>query len=226
MDLRLWLRVMIMAAMFIAVLFGPAGTMAWPAAWVMLAEFFGGCTAILAILARENPALLAERLRSRIRSAGQPLWDQVLMAIFPVLFMGWLALMGLDAGRYGWLRLPFEVKVAGDILLFVWFWLMRFVLRANTFLIPIVRIQHDRGQTVVSTGPYAVVRHPMYSSMLLLFVAMPMAVGSGWGLVSSLALSALIILRTALEERTLANELEGYATYRSKVRYRLIPQIW
>jgi|SRR5271165_124821 len=226
MNLRFWLRIIIRFAIFIAALFGSAGTVAWPAAWVMLVEFFAGCIVIFAILAREDPALLSERLKSRIHSAGQPLWDQLLMALFLVLFMGWMVLMGLDAGRFSWLRLPVAVEVAGDVLLVVGFWLMRCVFRANPFLIPVVRIQRDRGQTVVSTGPYAIVRHPMYSSLLLLFVAMPMAVGSGWGLVASVALSALIVLRTALEDRTLANELEGYVAYRSRIRYRLIPLIW
>ncbi len=212
------------AAFFAAVLFGCAGTLRWPAGWGFLVVFFGATSLITLDLARHDPALLDERMKPLIQRV-QPLWDRVLIAIIGVLFFGWLALMGLDA-RFGWSRVPLAVQALGLAGLAGGMWIAGRAFQANRFLLPVVRVQSERGHTVVSAGPYAIVRHPMYSGVLVLFLATPLALGSWWGLLLSGVLTVGIGIRTVMEERELKAQLAGYQEYCGEVRWRLVPGVW
>jgi protein-S-isoprenylcysteine O-methyltransferase Ste14 len=209
------------AAAMALLLFGGAGTMAWPAGWVFLAEFIAGVVWLSWMLARHDPALLAERMRPPVQR-GQPLWDKIVLSGFIVAFAGWLLLMGRCHGS----SVPLWLQVVGaaGVALSVWMWDR--VMRENTFLAPVVRIQNERGHRVVTTGPYRIVRHPLYAAVLIFFFATPLLLGSVYGLAGSLVLTAGIGIRTALEERELRRNLPGYTDYAARVRYRLVPYLW
>jgi protein-S-isoprenylcysteine O-methyltransferase Ste14 len=212
-------------AVFAALLFGSAGTVLWPAGWVFIAIFFGFALAIVLWLAREDPELLAERLSSPIQS-GQPLWDKVFVAAITLLFLAWLIVMPLDAVRFGWSEVPGWLQLLGALGLLLSFYIVFLTFRENAYLAPVVKLQEERGQSVVTTGPYRYVRHPMYSSMFVFFPGSALLLGSWWGLLLCPVLLGLLVWRTTLEDRMLKNELAGYDEYARNVRYRLIPRVW
>jgi protein-S-isoprenylcysteine O-methyltransferase Ste14 len=208
-----------------AVLFGAAGTLRWPAAWVYLGVFavmsFGGGF----WLARHDPALLKERLGSLFQR-DQKGWDKLWMIPMLVVWLGGFVLIGIDAGRFHWSHVPLSLQVLGFALLCLGSYLVMLTFKANSYAAPVVKIQKERGHQVVTSGPYAYVRHPMYSGALLVSVGVPLLLGSWWGLAAGALLLVAIGVRAALEERTLKAELEGYADYATKVRYRLVPLVW
>jgi protein-S-isoprenylcysteine O-methyltransferase Ste14 len=210
---------------FAALLFGAAGTVRWPAAWAYLILFSTGALWITLRLARRDPALLSERLKSPWQK-GQPFWDKVLIVPMMIAWCAWLVLMGLDAVRYRWSLMPMWLQVVGAALIIVSFWMIDRVFRENPFLAAVVRIQTERGHRVVSTGPYATVRHPLYASMLILLPATGLLLGSWAGLAASAVFLGGIVFRTAMEDRELQRGLAGYPEYAARVRYRLIPLIW
>jgi protein-S-isoprenylcysteine O-methyltransferase Ste14 len=207
---------------FAALLFVSAGTVLWTAGWVFMAIFFGFALAITLWLAREHPVLLAERLSPPIQR-GQPLWDKVFVAAIVLLFVAWLILMPLDAVRLGWSEVPGWLQVLGAVGLVLSFYVLFLTFRENAYLALVVKVQEERGQTVVTSGPYRYVRHPMYASMFLFFPGCALLLGSWWGLLLCLVILGLLIWRTTLEDRMLKNELAGYEEYARQVRYRLIP---
>ncbi|MGO4575398.1 isoprenylcysteine carboxylmethyltransferase family protein [Cupriavidus sp. 2TAF22] len=213
------------ALVFAALLFGAAGTLAWPAAWAYLALFFGGGIWVTWRLARHDPALLAERMKPPLQR-GQPLWDRIFMLVLIVAWCGWLVLMGLDAARFRWSAMPLWLHGLGAVLLALSLAAIDRVFRENTFLAPVVRIQHERGHRVVSSGPYAVVRHPLYAAVLVFLPANALLLGSWWGVAGALLLAGGIVFRTAMEDRELLRGLDGYAAYAARVRYRLVPFVW
>ncbi|WP_020204209.1 MULTISPECIES: methyltransferase family protein [Cupriavidus] len=225
MKFRLAFALAAEALVFAALLFGAAGTLAWPAGWAYLALFFGGAVVVTWRMARYDPALLAERLKPPVQR-GQPLWDRVFMVAVGVAWCAWLALMGLDAGRYRWSVMPAWLQGAGAVLLVLSYAAIDRVCRENTFLAPVVRIQSERGHRVVSSGPYALVRHPLYAAVLVFLPANALLLGSWWGVAGSLLLAAGIVFRTAMEDRELLRGLDGYAAYAARVRYRLVPRVW
>ena len=222
---RLIRQSVIWLACMMALLFIPAGTLGWPAGWIYLAEFGIASFVITGWLARHNPALLAERMSPLIQR-GQKSWDKALMVTLLVMWCAWYVVMGFDAVRYGWSHLPLWARVLGALTIAASMHVMFLVMRTNTFAAPVVRIQTERGHRVVSDGPYAVVRHPMYAGAMLLFIGTPLLLGSWWGLAMAPFITALMAARAVLEERTLARELDGYAAYATRVRYRLIPMVW
>jgi protein-S-isoprenylcysteine O-methyltransferase Ste14 len=142
-------------------------------------------------------------------------------------FLAWIAVMPLDARRYHWSpAFPIWAQAFGGVMLLASFFFFFRSFADNTFLSPLVRIQAERKQQVVSTGVYAFVRHPMYLGALLMFFGAPLLLGSAWGLVAGAACTLVLALRILGEEKLLVKELEGYPDYRLKVRYRLIPFIW
>jgi protein-S-isoprenylcysteine O-methyltransferase Ste14 len=225
MTLRVWLSIAGMMAVAGAVLFGAAGTIGWANGWWFLALFGGSVTATSWALARKDPALLAERMKG-LRQEGQPLWDRIFLNLTQFVWWGWLLLMGLDGGRFGWWPLPGWLVWAGRIGIVVSFWAVYRCFRANSFTAPVVRIQEERGHRVISTGPYAIVRHPMYAAAAIMLVSMALALGSGWGVVSGFWMEIALAYRIGGEERLLRAGLPGYIEYTRKVRYRLIPFIW
>jgi protein-S-isoprenylcysteine O-methyltransferase Ste14 len=222
---KVWLALAIEAIVLAVLLFGSAGTLRWPAGWAFMAVFFSTGIVFSILLARHDPALLDERLKWVIQK-GQPLWDRVFVAVFLPIMVGWIILMGLDAGRYHWSVMPAWLQVVGGLGLVLSVSVMYRIFRENTFAAGVVRIQKERGQRVISTGPYAIVRHPLYASMLIYLPALALMLGSWYGLAASFLLFAVMIIRTALEDRELQRGLEGYAEYAQRVRYRLIPGIW
>jgi protein-S-isoprenylcysteine O-methyltransferase Ste14 len=214
-----------LAAVFALALFLPAGTWAWPASWVFMAVFFGCTLALTLWLLRANPALLNERMRGA-GQADQPLWDKVFLGLANLVFFGWLALMALDAARWRWSQVPLWLQGAGLLLLLGSFWLFFLVFRENSFLSPAVRLQGERGQTVISTGPYHYVRHPMYAAVIPFAAGTSLLLGSWYGLLAAALLMLLVARRAVLEERTLRQGLAGYDAYLSEVKYRLVPYVW
>jgi protein-S-isoprenylcysteine O-methyltransferase Ste14 len=148
------------------------------------------------------------------------------VAAFIALLLGWFVLMPFDAVRFRWSSVPQWVQGVGALLIALGLFVVHLTFRENTYAAPVVKIQTERGHRVVSTGPYAYVRHPMYAGMLLLFAGTPLLLGSWWGLAAAPVLAALLAARAVLEERTLANELPGYREYAARVRYRVIPRVW
>jgi protein-S-isoprenylcysteine O-methyltransferase Ste14 len=212
-------------AVFAALLFVSAGTLLWPAGWVFLAIFFGFTLAIVLWLAREDPELLAERMSSPVQR-GQPLWDKVFVVGVIVFFVAWLIVMPLDAVRFGWSEVPDWLQILGALALVLSLYIMFLTFQENAYLALVVKLQEERGQRVVSTGPYRYVRHPMYASMFVFFPAAALLLGSWWGLLPCAVVLGLLVWRIPLEERMLENGLAGYDEYERKVRSRLIPHVW
>lgn len=222
---RFLLRTLLYLVFLGVILFGAAGTFAWPEAWIYLAlsgavSFGGGLW-----LARHDPGLLAERLGSLIQR-DQKGWDKLFMSVMLALWVGWLVLIALDAKRYHWSDVPLALQIAGFALICVGSYLVGLTFRENSYAAPVVKIQKERGHRVVTTGPYAYVRHPMYAGALFFVVGAPLLLGSWWGLAGAAGLVLLIGMRAVLEERTLKAELDGYADYAARVRYRLVPHLW
>ncbi|MFT4119965.1 methyltransferase family protein [Bradyrhizobium sp.] len=221
---RLLLQNTIFALAMGALLFASAGTLHWPSAWVFVV------TSILLgpicgwWLYRMDPALLAERLRPVLQK-DQPAADKVFMSAFIVVILAWLIAMGLDR-RHLASGVPVALQALGFALFLVSTLFTMLVFRENSFAAPVVKLQADRAQRVISTGPYARVRHPMYSAMILFFAGIPLLLGSWWGLAMAPLLLALLTVRIRIEERTLRDGLPGYADYAARVRYRLLPGVW
>ena len=214
-----------MFVVFALVLFLAAGTVAWPAGWAFLVLFFGFTIALSRWLLIHNPGLLTERMTG-IGKPDQKAWDKVFFAVANVLFLAWLVMMPLDAVRFHWSQLPGWLAIIGAGLLLGSFYLFFLTFRENAYLSPAVRLQTERGQTVVSTGPYHYVRHPMYATAIILLVGTTLLLGSWYGLVVVLILAVAIALRAVQEERTLRAELPGYEAYLAQVRYRFVPYVW
>ncbi|HEX4439567.1 MAG TPA: isoprenylcysteine carboxylmethyltransferase family protein [Thermoanaerobaculia bacterium] len=210
--------------LFAASLFVPAGTLRWPAAWTYLVLMFGFSIGISVWLLRHDPDLLAERM-SGIGRADQESWDKILLSITAVGFFGWHAAMGFDRREHA-STLPDWLRGGGGLLLLTSFYVFFLAFRENAFLSPAVRIQTDRGHRLVDTGPYGLVRHPLYAGFALYAVGVALLLGSWRGLGGAAILIALVARRAVLEERLLRGRLEGYAAYAERVRYRLVPGIW
>jgi protein-S-isoprenylcysteine O-methyltransferase Ste14 len=219
---RLGLRAAIRCALFLGVLFGGAGRLQWPRAWFFVALVSTTLAVTIPLFCRENPGILRTRLGKM--HGGEP-WDTVLYALTMASVLACLAVAGLDA-RFGWSSLPFEWTYLG-LLLFIAGWIpIGLAAATNPFLERTLRIQHERGHVAVTTGPYRVVRHPMYAGILLMTASWPLLLGSIFAWWPWAALAVTLIVRTALEDRTLCRELSGYEEYSQRTRYRLIPEVW
>ena len=205
-------------------LFVAAGTLWYPPAWVFLALFLGAMLALILWLFRHNPALLRERMTLVQRD--QKAWDKVFSLVLYAFSISWLVLMPLDAVRFHWSRVPFWLQLAGVPLLLCSFYIFYRAFRENTYLSPVVRIQRDRGQTVISTGPYRYVRHPMYAAFLFFVPGTALLLGSVLGLLWGALFIVLFGWRAVREERVLRDELPGYAAYMRQAKYRLVPYVW
>ena len=206
-------------------LFLAAGTLAWPAGWIFVSLMLCLSIGESLWLARFDPDLLNERLGGIVRSDQEP-WDRILVAIMLLAFYAWLIMMGLDAVRFRWSQVPRPVQVIGLLLLLGSFPLFHATFRANSFLSPSVRIQIERKQTVVTTGPYRYVRHPMYAAVAPFAIGTSLLLGSWCGLAGAAVLLGLVARRAVLEERVLRERLDGYAAYMAKVRHRFVPGVW
>ncbi|MCB9420155.1 MAG: isoprenylcysteine carboxylmethyltransferase family protein [Ardenticatenaceae bacterium] len=223
--IRRFVQIFISMLIQALVLFGAAGTLRWGAAWIFFGLSLAGI-AVNAIFMRHKPEIIVERGRGTA-SGNWKEWDKVVGIVFGVFyFIGILLVAGLDE-RWGWTTtLTFGwqiVGIAGFVLgnsLFSW------AMITNAYFSTAVRIQTDRGHQVCSSGPYRFVRHPGYVGASLQSLAMPLLFGSWWALIAAGTAVLLLIIRTALEDRTLHQELAGYQSYAQSVRFRLIPGVW
>ena len=216
------LRQRILILVMGVLVFAAAGTLDYWQAWLFLACYFTASLIVSMWLIRYDPALLERRRRGGpwARERAEP---EDHHAITSLGFIAGLVVPGLDH-RFGWFGMPAAVFILGDLLhLAGWLGILA-VFRANSFAAATIRV--EAGQKVVSTGPYAIVRHPMYSTALLMIFGIPIALGSWWGLLVFVALIPALAWRLIDEERVLLRELEGYSDYRRRVRFRLIPLIW
>jgi len=214
-----WLGVM--AVMLLA----GADDTSWPQAWAFLILFAIGSAGFGVWLIRRDPALLAARL-GRLSQPGQPLWDKLFLLIFVALWLVWLWVMGRDAKVWQVSHMPFGLNVFGGLMLVIGFLGVARVFKENTFAAPVVRVQTERRQRVVDTGPYARVRHPMYAYALFYLFGTPLLLGSWLGMAGALVMVLGLMGRIVREEEMLTQRLAGYDEYRARVRYRLIPRIW
>jgi protein-S-isoprenylcysteine O-methyltransferase Ste14 len=218
MQTVLWLGVIAI------LLFVSAGTINWTGAWIFLIETFVVSIVLGLWLARHDPDL-KERLRLPIQQE-QSTQDKVVTGLIVVLYLGWFAFMAFDAVRFKWSAVPAWLQVPGALGVLLACYIGYLTLRENTFAAPVVKIQKERAQTVVSTGPYRYVRHPMYAEMIFYLLCAPLLFGSWWGLLWGCLLLGLFGVRIQIEEETLRKELRGYNEYAARVRYRLIPRVW
>ncbi len=217
------IRAVFTSLLGIALLFVPAGTLKWTEAWLFLILYILAVTAVFIWMKKKAPGLLKERMK---RKKDAKSWDKVFMAVYSAFLLVILILPGLDAVRFQWSNVPLIVKVLAFIGFVPGFALVFWAMRENAFLSDVVRIQEDRGHTVCTTGPYKCVRHPMYVGVIWIMLCFPFCLGSLYTLIPAVIIAILFTLRTALEDKTLQEELPGYKEYAQKVPYRLIPGIW
>ena len=225
MILKLIIQIVVVYAITALLLFVAAGTWRWPQAWIFIIEMVTTGIAISVWLARYDPGLLAERMSSPLQRA-QATADKLFMLALFIVWPVWLVSLALDAVRFRLSHLPAWVQVAGAILILVAMYACYRTFRENSFAAPVVKIQKERGQTVVSTGPYAIVRHPMYAGAGLMFFGIPMLLGSAWGIALAPLWYVFLAVRIPIEERLLRENLAGYNDYARRVRWRLLPGVW
>jgi protein-S-isoprenylcysteine O-methyltransferase Ste14 len=222
--LRWLLRETLGNLFLIALLFGIVGRLNWWNGWALTVIYILWSVATIIFILPVNPKMLAERSRPQ---AGAKRWDLAMVSAMGIFVLAAYLIACLDV-RLGWSRpVPFGLQLAGlvvaflgnDILL-VW------SMVANAFFTAVIRIQTDREHTVATSGPYRFVRHPGYVAAILFYLATPLLLGSWWALIPAALSAVILVVRTALEDRTLQNELPGYKEYAGRVLYRLIPGIW
>jgi protein-S-isoprenylcysteine O-methyltransferase Ste14 len=224
MVLRVVIQSVVTMAVMALLLFALAGTTQWLGGTVFIAAMGGGGLMIGLSLARSDPVLLKDRMSSLGQK--KPLSERILLPLLHVLFSIWVGFMALDVRWFGAAQLPAWVNLAGGAAILLCFLATLRVFRENTFATAIVKLQEERGHKVIDTGPYAVVRHPLYLAAILAYFAIPFALGSWIGLLGWPLLVLLVIVRILMEEHFLRRELAGYSDYMKKVRYRLVPHVW
>jgi protein-S-isoprenylcysteine O-methyltransferase Ste14 len=208
----------------LVILFISAGTLNWLRGWI-----YAGLVSIYwvistAVLARVNPEML--NARGSVVKKGTKGFDKVWVAIYPVLTFGNLVIMGFDAVRFQWSFMPFWLAILGIVILIPACVIGTWAMAVNKFFEWTARIQDEKQQYVCTSGPYRLMRHPGYAGAIVSILTYPLILGSWWGFVLSGMLTIIIVIRTALEDRMLQNELQGYREYANKVKYRLIPLVW
>lgn len=202
-----------------ALLFWPAGTFAYAGGWLLLGLLFGPMLIAGFVMFFKTPDFLAKRLDAKEKQATQ----KGVLAFAGLMFIGGFAVAGLDF-RFGWSEMPQWVVIAASAVFLVSYGLYAEVMRENAYLSRTIKV--EEGQKVVDTGLYGMVRHPMYTATLFLFLSMPLILGSWYALLVFAAYPVIIIVRLKDEEELLTRELPGYAAYKQKVKYRLLPFVW
>jgi protein-S-isoprenylcysteine O-methyltransferase Ste14 len=214
-----------MLAIMMTVFYASAGRTDIPRSWFLFCVAFVYFVASNLALYRYNPGLLIQRLK--LSRKGSKTWDEVLVRVSNLTALLLVpAVAGLDVGRYGWSSLGLPYAVVGVVSLVVSSVIVNWAMIENPYFEPTVRIQNDRGHQVVTTGPYAIVRHPGYLSGILWIASIPLILGSLYAFLPFALYTVLMSLRTDLEDKTLQKELPGYAEYSERVRYRLFPGMW
>jgi protein-S-isoprenylcysteine O-methyltransferase Ste14 len=203
-------------------LFLPAWTLDYWQAWVYLFVFSGSCVIVTLYFLKHDAELIKRRVKAG-PTAEREKTQKVIQSLANVAFILGILLPGLDH-RFQWSQVPFSLVLASDVFVLLGFIAVFFVFKENTYTSAIVEVDPD--QKVISTGPYRLVRHPMYAGALVMFLFTPVALGSFWGVLGTIPLIVLIIFRLLDEEKFLAEHLSGYKEYCNTTRYRLIPRIW
>ena len=219
---RAWLGLAVLAVAMALLLFVPAGTAHYWQAWMYLFLFIGASALTTLFLMKRDPALLERRMSAGPIAEKRPA-QKIIMLFTSLGFIALLVVPALDH-RYRWTTVPPGVVAVGDALVIIGCLLIARVYRENTFTSATIQVVES--QRVISTGPYALVRHPMYASAFLYLVGTPLALGSYWGLAPIAVMVPFLIWRLLDEERLLARQLPGYADYRTQVRHRLVPFVW
>ncbi|MFN2119433.1 MAG: methyltransferase family protein [Anaerolineales bacterium] len=206
---------LVLCAMF----FLPAGTLAYWEAWAWMGVLFVPMAGVLVYLVRKDPALLERRMRTREPEKEQSLLIKLSLLWFVLTFL----LPGFDR-RFGWSDVPFWVVIVADVLVLLSYCLFIVVVRENTYASRVVEV--ERGQEVISSGPYSIVRHPMYLGVLVMYVCTPLALGSSWALIPAVLIIPVIIARIRNEEKVLQRDLPGYSQYMQTTRFRVVPGVW
>jgi protein-S-isoprenylcysteine O-methyltransferase Ste14 len=215
----LLVRFALSALILAAMLFLPAGTLRFWQAWVFLAILLVPMAGAMAYFLARSPEVLERRMRMKEKDPAQ---KAIILGSTPFFLAAYL-LPGLDR-RFGWSAVPSWLVIAADAVVLASYLAFVRVMRENRFLSRTVEV--DRGHEVVRTGPYAVVRHPMYAAVTPMYLAGPLALGSFWAMIPAAAIPVVIVLRILNEESLLSRELPGYDDYRRQVRYRLVPGVW
>jgi len=225
-TLRAIIMFVLFALMLPMAMFLTAGTLKWTMAWVYLAIHVLFTIGSRVLAWRKNPGLLRERARSLDADDTKP-WDRLLVVLVglfvPLIFF---LVAGLDFRNEASPELSLTVQVIALVIVVLGFLWGTWAFVVNAYFSAVVRIQEDRGQTVVQDGPYRYVRHPGYASSLITNLAVPVMLGTLWPLLPAFVIIIVLIIRTSKEDRTLQEELPGYMEYAQRTRYRLIPGIW
>jgi protein-S-isoprenylcysteine O-methyltransferase Ste14 len=203
-------------------IFLPAWTLHYWQAWIVVAVFFACTIAVTVYLMKNDPKLLERRVKAGV-GAEQEKSQNIIQAFAAVAFIALFVVSALDH-RFGWSTVPPYLMALGDILIVVGFYLVFLVFKENSFASGTIEV--DEEQRVICTGPYALVRHPMYVGALVMLVGVPLALGSLWGLLAIIPMTVVLVARLLDEEKFLTRNLAGYSEYQSKVRCRLLPLIW
>ncbi|MFH1447072.1 MAG: isoprenylcysteine carboxylmethyltransferase family protein [Chloroflexota bacterium] len=222
---RLLLGIIIMLVLPAVILFGSSGRLDWGMAWIYIGMITAFTVGSRIIMLRKNPDLIAERAHFSDKGDIKP-WDKILNPLVAIFGITALIVVGLDM-RFGWSpKLPVMVQVTALVITVLGYFLTSWATVVNRFFSPVVRIQRERGHVVVTSGPYQYVRHPGYAGGIVSNLAMPLMLNSIWALVPAILAVCIFVARTALEDRTLQEELEDYSDYVVRVHYRLLPGVW
>jgi protein-S-isoprenylcysteine O-methyltransferase Ste14 len=218
--------VQVLGSMFLlmAVFFLSAGRIDLPRAWFFFGLYFISLLFNIVIFLKFNPEVI--RVRSETKWEEMKRWDKLFTVLYIIFVFIIFIVCGLDVGRFQLSSTGMEFLVGGVIIFVVGWGVVVWAMVENKFFETTARIQKEREQRVVSTGPYAIVRHPGYTGMILYYGCAPFIIGSLYGLIPALLLAIVFIFRTYFEDRMLYKELSGYKEYAKKVRYRLVPFIW
>ena len=213
------LRLLVSLALLV---FLPAWTLHYWQGWVCLLVFFASALGITLYLARNNPALLVRRIKAGAKAETEKT-QKVIQFFAAIAFVSLFVLSAMDH-RFHWSRVTLAIEIVGDFLIALGFAFVFWVFKVNSFTSGVIEVAPD--QQVITSGPYAIVRHPMYLGSLVMLIGIPLSLGSLWGLLTLVFMAAVIILRLLDEERFLAKKLTGYGAYVGRVHYRLVPCIW
>ncbi len=222
---KLLAQVVVVVAIVGVILFLSAGRADWPMAWVFLGAYLACLVITVLMITRSNPEMIAERAEYKPRP-GVRNWDTLLTTLFRLSFLVTALIPSLDV-RFGWTKpIPLAVQILALVIGLLSYGLVAWTMLTNRFATVYVRIQAERGHAAVTGGPYRFVRHPFYVGVITLMLAVPVALGSLWGLVPAGLGIVMMIVKTALEDQMLQAQLDGYREYAQRVRYRLLPGIW
>ncbi|MBU0981528.1 isoprenylcysteine carboxylmethyltransferase family protein [Patescibacteria group bacterium] len=220
-TLSVVMKFLVAVPVMMAVIFWPAGTLGWIEGWVYLVLQLGTSTGLAVYFLKHDPELIQKRMEMKMPPH---VWDRIIMVPFVLSMASVVIVPGFDAVRFGWSQVPVWLEATGFVGFLGSMWMLFLVMKVNSFLAKTVEIQ--KGHKVVTTGPYGVVRHPMYSAVLVMVVSISLGMGSWYALIPAGLTVLFLAVRISWEEKMLKEELSGYEEYMKKVRFRLVPGIW